>query len=86
MAFVGYSTLVDIGHNEDIKDVNQTITENVQRITRNEVNIERIPYLEAKIDSLLEKNNIDPKKVLPASVISAPSPEIVEELQTEMPQ
>lgn len=42
-----------------------------ERITVLETRTERIPYLEAKVDRLLEERGINPAKVLPAAVISA---------------
>ena len=55
----------------DVKDIEKVNINQGERITTLETKVERLPYLEAKVDKLLENQGIDPRKVLPASVISA---------------
>ena len=71
LGFVGFVISTTSNLTEKIDSNRDVVFENTTRISVVETEVKRIPYLEAKVDKLLERQGIDPNKVLPAAVISA---------------
>lgn len=77
IVFTGFAGMVFSTTTKISTDVQENTKVDIvqgERITTLETKVERLPYLEAKVDKLLENQGIDPKKVLPASIISATKP------------
>lgn len=48
-----------------VQDANDKTAKLAERVSASEVTTARIPYLEAKLDRLLERQGIDPDKIVP---------------------
>lgn len=68
-ATVVFSTTTSISNK--IEKTDDKVNTNTTEIATLKARVERLPYIEGKLDELLANRGIDPAKVLPASVISA---------------
>lgn len=67
-----FSTTTSISNS--LEKTNDKVNVNTTEIATLKARVERLPYIEGKLDELLQNRGIDPAKVLPVSVIQATKP------------
>jgi hypothetical protein len=68
LAFAGFTVANFSMFNQRVYELKETDALQGERIATTIARVERIPYLEAKLDKLLENRGIDPVKITPITI------------------